>query len=115
MPEGSNGPNGLVVDPREPDPLYLAAWCRDKGERGEGGRIYLSTNAGMTWTPVLDRDRHVYDITIDPRDAKILYACGFESSAWKSSDRGENWTRVPGFNSKWGHRVMPDPQDPEEH
>jgi len=114
MPEGSNGPNGLAADPREPDRLYLAAWARDKGERGEGGGIYLSTNAGMTWTRVLDRDRHVYDITIDPRDAKILYACGFESSAWKSNDRGENWTRVPGFNFKWGHRVIPDPEDPKK-
>src|SRR5216683_336375 len=111
MPEGSNGPNGLAVDPSEPDRLYLAAWARDKGEHGEGGGIYLSTNAGITWTRVLDRDRHVYDVTIDPRDAKTLYASGFESSAWKSNDRGENWTRISGFNFKWGHRVIPDPED----
>ncbi len=99
MPEGSNGPNGLAVDPSEPDRLYLAAWARDKGEHGEG---------------VLDRDRHVYDVTIDPHDAKTLYASGFESSAWKSNDRGENWTRIPGFNFKWGHRVIPDPDDPKK-
>src|SRR6267142_5279586 len=111
MPEGSNAPNGLVVDPSAPDRLYLAAWARDKGEHGEGGGIFLSVNAGETWTRVLDRDRHVYDVTIDPRDAKILYASGFESSAWKSNDHGENWTRIPGFNFKWGHRVIPDPQD----
>ena len=111
MPEGSNAPNGLAVDPSAPDRLYLAAWARDNGEHGEGGGIYLSVNAGDTWTQVLDRDRHVYDVTIDPRDARILYASGFESSAWKSSDRGESWTRIPGFNFKWGHRVIPDPED----
>jgi photosystem II stability/assembly factor-like uncharacterized protein len=111
MPEGSNGPNGLAVDPSTPDRLYLGAWARNKGDHGDGGGIYLSTNAGMTWTRVLDRDRHVYDITIDSRDAKILYASGFESSAWKSNDRGENWTRIPGFNFKWGHRVILDPED----
>jgi photosystem II stability/assembly factor-like uncharacterized protein len=111
MPEGSNAPNGLAVDPSAPDRLYLAAWARDKGEHGEGGGIFLSVNAGDTWTRVLDRDRHVYDVTIDPRDARILYASGFESSAWKSNDRGESWTRIPGFNFKWGHRVIPDPED----
>src|SRR6267378_637210 len=113
MPEGSNAPNGLAADPSAPDRLYLAAWARDKGEHGEGGGIYLSVDAGKTWRRVLDRDRHVYDVSIDPRDAKILYASGFESSAWRSNDRGESWTRIPGFNFKWGHRVIPDPEDPK--
>jgi photosystem II stability/assembly factor-like uncharacterized protein len=114
MPEGSNAPNGLATDPSAPDRLYLAAWARDTGEHGEGGGIYLSEDAGKTWKQVLDRDRHVYDVTIDPRDAKIVYATGFESSAWKSIDHGESWTRIPGFNFKWGHRVIADPQDPQK-
>ena len=114
MPEGSNAPNGLAIDPHAPGRLYLATWARDTGEHGEGGGIYLSVDAGGTWTRVLDRDRHVYDVTIDPRDPKILYASGFESSAWKSTDRGEKWTRIPGFNFKWGHRVIPDLQDPKK-
>jgi len=111
MPEGSNAPNGLAIDPGSPARLYLAAWARDKGEHGEGGGIYLSEDAGKTWKRVLERDRHVYDVTIDARDPKILYASGFESSAWKSSDRGEHWARIGGFNFKWGHRVIPDPSD----
>ena len=114
MPQGSNGPNGLAVDPQDPNRLYLAAWARDKGEHGDGGGIYLSEDAGKTWRQVLERDRHIYDVTIDPRDAHILYAAGFESSAWRSADRGETWTRIPGFNFKWGHRVIPDPQDPKK-
>jgi photosystem II stability/assembly factor-like uncharacterized protein len=111
MPEGSNAPNGLAIDPGSPARLYLAAWARDKGEHGEGGGIYLSEDGGKTWRRVLERDRHIYDVTIDARDPKILYASGFESSAWKSSDRGEHWTRIAGFNFKWGHRVIPDPSD----
>ena len=114
MPEGSNAPNGLAVDPADVSRLYLATWARDKGEHGDGGGIFLSQDAGKTWKQVLDRDRHVYDVTIDPRDAKILYAAGFESSAWKSADRGEHWARIPGFNFKWGHRVIPDPADPQK-
>jgi photosystem II stability/assembly factor-like uncharacterized protein len=111
MPEGSNAPNGLAVDPEDANRLYLATWARDKGEHGDGGGIFLSEDAGKTWKQVLDRDRHVYDVTIDPRNSKVLYAAGFESSAWRSSDRAEHWTRIPGFNFKWGHRVIPDPED----
>ncbi|MGA2590245.1 MAG: hypothetical protein ABSH32_10050 [Bryobacteraceae bacterium] len=112
LPAGVNGPNGLALDPRDPRRMYLAAWGRATGTHGEGGGIYLSTDAGQHWRVVLDRDRHVYDVTIDPRNANLLYASGFESSAWRSTDRGEHWTRIPGFNFKWGHRVIPDPEDP---
>ena len=114
MPPGSNAPNGLAVDPLDSNRLYLAAWARDKGEHGDGGGIFLSEDAGKTWRQVLERDRHVYDVTIDPRDAKVLYAAGFESSAWRSTDRGAHWMRIPGFNFKWGHRVIADPQDPQK-
>jgi hypothetical protein len=45
-------------------------------------------------------------------NSHILFAAGFESSALHSSDRGEHWARIPGFNFKWGQRVMPDLADP---
>ena len=111
LPEGTNGPNGLAIDPDSPDRLYLAAWARASGVHGDGGGIFLSENGGKTWKQVLEKDRHIYDITVDPVDPKILYAAGFESSAWRSADRGLHWTRIPGFNFKWGQRVIPDPQD----
>jgi len=114
MPTGVNAPNGLLSDPQDANRLYLAAWARATGMHGEGGGIFLSTDAGKTWRTLFDRDRHIYDITNDPRDPNILYAAGFESSAWRSTDRGEHWTRIPGFNFKWGHRVIPDPQDPQK-
>ena len=75
------------------------------------GGIFVSTDGGATWRNDFARDQHVYDVTIDPRDPKILYACGFESSAWKSTDRGKTWRRLRGYNFKWGHRVIPDPND----
>jgi photosystem II stability/assembly factor-like uncharacterized protein len=114
MPETSNAPNGLAIDPNNPRRLYLAAWARASGMHGDGGGVYLSEDAGKTWRQVLEKDRHVYDVTIDPRDSKILYASGFESSIWRSSDRGEHWSRIPGFNFKWGHRVMTDPADAQK-
>lgn len=111
LPEGLNGPNGLAADPRDPKRLYLAAWGRRAPSTGVMGGIWLSTDAGNSWRNVLGRDQHVYDVTIDPRDPKVLYACGFESSAWRSSDRGLTWQRIRGYNFKWGHRVLADPAD----
>jgi photosystem II stability/assembly factor-like uncharacterized protein len=108
LPAGVNGPNGLAIDPADPQRLYLAVWRR---VQSGGGGIYLSRDAGRTWRNVHAADQHVYDITVDPRGAGTLYACGFESSAWRSTDRGETWRRIPGYNFKWGHRVIPDPAD----
>ncbi len=114
LPDGTNAPNGLAVDPESPDRLYLATWARATGEHGEGGGIFVSENGGKNWKQVLDKDRHTYDVTIDPRDPNVIYATGFESSAWRSADRGLHWTRIPGFNFKWGHRVVPDPLNRDE-
>lgn len=111
LPEGVNAPNGLAIDPKSPDRLYLAAWARATGMHGEGGGIFLSEDRGKTWKWVLDKDRHIYDVVVDPLDPNRLFAAGFESSAWKSTDRGAHWTRIPGFNFKWGQRVVPDPFD----
>ena len=111
LPSGTNGPNGLAIDPDDPRRLYLAAWGRRAGTEASGGGIFLSTDAGETWRPVLDKDQHIYDVTIDPRDPLLMYASGFESSAWRSADRGETWRRIRGYNFKWGHRVIPDPAD----
>jgi photosystem II stability/assembly factor-like uncharacterized protein len=111
LPEGTNAPNGLAIDPNSPDRLYLAAWARATGKHGDGGGIFLSEDGGKSWKQVLDKDRHIYDVTVDPADSNVLYAAGFESSAWRSADRGLHWTRIPGFNFKWAQRVVPDPLD----
>src|SRR5579864_9093804 len=111
LPQEVNGPNGLAVDPKSPERLYLAAWARASGTHGDGGGIFVSDDAGHTWRQVFDRDRHVYDVTVDSDNSNILYAAGFESSAWRSTDRGEHWSRIPGFNFKWAYRVIPDPVD----
>jgi photosystem II stability/assembly factor-like uncharacterized protein len=115
LPDDVNGPQGLEIDPENPQRLYLAAWARHPdATRTVGGGIFLSTDGGATWRRVLARDRYVHDITVDPRNPKVVYACGFESSAWRSDDRGENWQRVRGYNFKWGRRVIPDPLDPNK-
>jgi photosystem II stability/assembly factor-like uncharacterized protein len=112
LPQGVNGPNGLAIDSQDPGRLYLATWARSTPQGAEDGGIYLSTDGGATWRRVLAQDQHVYDVTMDPRNPRLLYAAGFEASAWRSSDRGVTWRRIPGFDFKWAHRVIVDPRDP---
>jgi photosystem II stability/assembly factor-like uncharacterized protein len=111
LPAGTNGPNGLTIDPADPKRLYLSAWGVTHPDGDTGGGIFLSTDAGATWRPVFTEAQHVYDVTVDPRDASVLYACGFDQAAFRSTDRGLTWTRIRGFNFKWGQRAIADPAD----
>jgi photosystem II stability/assembly factor-like uncharacterized protein len=112
LPKGVNAPNGLAIDPHDPQRLYLAAWPRAVGLHGEGGGVYLSTNGGESWKQVFDRETHVYDVTIDPRNPNTVFAAGYNSSVWISRDRGEHWKRIAGPNFHWMDRVIPDPEHP---
>jgi photosystem II stability/assembly factor-like uncharacterized protein len=114
LPEGVNGPMGITVDPRDPSRLYLSAWARYKlyvTEPAPDGGIYLSADAGQHWQNVLNASRRIDDVTVDPRNSDLVYAAGFEASAWRSADRGKTWSRIGGFNFRLGQRVIPDPID----
>ncbi len=60
LPEGTNGPNGLAIDPNSPDRLYLAAWARATGAHGDGGGVFLSEDGGKSWKQVLDEGGSPY-------------------------------------------------------
>lgn len=115
LPRGVNGPVSMAIDPDDPKRLILSAWGRQQAERfssDTSGGIYLSENDGRSWTCVL-QDQHIHDITIDNIN-KVYYACGFNSAAYRSEDRGGGWTRIKGYDFKWGKRVDPDPRNPNK-
>ncbi|MFH1707831.1 MAG: hypothetical protein ABIF71_07930 [Planctomycetota bacterium] len=113
LPEDTNGPNDLQVDPTAPDHLYLAMWGRYRPEGDIGGGVFMSTDRGTTWTRIFDGDQHVYSTTVDPSTPNIIYAAGFESSVYRSADRGATWGRLRGFTFKSAYRVIPDPMRPD--
>jgi photosystem II stability/assembly factor-like uncharacterized protein len=113
LPARVNGPMGLAVDARDAKLLHLAAWGRENRAPGAmadlDGGIYRSTDGGASWNRVLARDAHVYDVTADPAQPETLYAAGFESTLWRSTDRGQHWAPIAGPPFQWLHRVIPDP------
>ena len=115
LPEGCNGPTSLIVDHKNPKRLVLSAWGKlmpNWRASDTGGGIYVSDNDGLTWTQVMAHDQHIYAVSLDPRNGRY-YACGFNASVYYSEDGAMTWNRSKGYNFKWGHRVIPDPRDPE--
>jgi photosystem II stability/assembly factor-like uncharacterized protein len=112
LPESVNGPVGLTLDPRDNRRMYLSAWGQGRAGVDVGGGVFLTTDSGATWKPVFQESQHVYDVTVDPRNPQVIYACGFDGGAWRSDDAGATWNRIRGYNFKWGHRVVVDPVNP---
>lgn len=101
----------IVVDPTDPNTVYVAAYgpvWSDGGERG----VYKSTDGGETWTCIKSVSTYTgcNNLIMDPRDPKVLYAAfhqrqrkvftyiggGPESALFKSSDAGLTWKKLEG-------------------
>jgi photosystem II stability/assembly factor-like uncharacterized protein len=111
LPDRVTAPNDLVMDPSDPNLLYLSCWPLAQQGQEVGGGLYRSEDGGNTWARVLRESLHVYASAVD--SSGVLYAGTFNSMLLRSDDRGETWQRLGGYNFKWGHRPVPDPHDPE--
>jgi len=93
--------------PSSPQIVYAAcgsAEClsRDEDLRGcsqSGGGIYVSRDAGETWTSATDENtdnKPMAALAVDPRDANTLYAGVLGSGGvYKTIDGGKRWVRLP--------------------
>ena len=100
---------GIVVDPENPDIVFVAAEGSVWGPGGDRG-LYKTTDGGKTWIKVLEISENtgVNNVVIDPADHNILYATseqrrrhvytkiggGPESAVYKSSDNGKTWRKI---------------------
>ncbi len=114
LPSGVTGPTALEIDPRDAQRLYLTAWGQEGDSADRNGGVYASDDGGKTWRALFTKSQHVYDLTIDPQHPDTLYICGFDAAAYRSTDRGAHWERIKGYDFKWGHRVILDPNDPTQ-
>ncbi len=105
----------IVVDPRDPERVFVAAIGHAFGPNPERG-IFRTTDGGRNWRKVLfiDDSTGAQDIVMDPSNPRILYASmwkfqrtpwsmlagGGRSGLWKSTDGGDTWreiSRAPGI------------------
>ena len=101
----------VVIDPKNPDTVYVAALGHLFGPNPERG-VYKTTDGGKSWNLVkfLDNDTGFTDIVLDPVNPNILYAASYQrrragccfngggpgSAIWKSTDAGKSWNKLTG-------------------
>jgi photosystem II stability/assembly factor-like uncharacterized protein len=105
---------GIVVDPRNPDVVLVAA----SGDRWSGAErgVYKTTDGGKSWQKTLYKDAEtgVPDLEADPDNSTILYASLWtrpddpfstdepekkkkqDAAIYKSTDQGSTWNVVEG-------------------
>jgi photosystem II stability/assembly factor-like uncharacterized protein len=99
----------VVIDPRNPDVVYVAALGHLWGQNQERG-LYKTIDGGKTWARILfiSQDTGVVDVKLDPRNPDTLYASSYErrrtpfgfngggpeSALYKSTDGGATWKKL---------------------
>src|SRR5512143_3772070 len=101
----------VVIDPRDPDHVYVAALGHLYGPQAEKG-VYRTTDGGKNWEKVLfvNDSSGANELVMDPTNPRVLYATfwqmeihtwgrtsgGAGSGIWKSTDGGTTWKRLTG-------------------
>ncbi len=99
----------IVVDPKNPDIVYVAAIGHLYTYNKERG-VYKSIDGGKTWKKVLyvNNKTGAIDLVMNPKNPKILYAAMWErdrrawnfvesgegSGIYRSVDGGEHWEKL---------------------
>lgn len=113
LPKGVNAPSDLLIDPDNPQRMYLSCWPRRINEKDVFGGVYLTTDGGMNWKQVFDERVRVFAAAFDPLDSQTIFINTFQNAAYRSDDGGKTWNRIKGYRFKWGHRPVPDPWNPD--
>ena len=99
----------IVIDPRDPDIVYVAAmgplWAPG-GDRG----LFKTIDGGKTWTNTksISAQTGFTELVMDPANPDVLYAAslqrerreygflpgGPESAIWKTTDGAKTWTKL---------------------
>lgn len=112
----------ILLDPNDPNTAWVAVLGHLYSPNPERG-IYKTTDGGQNWKKVLfvNENSGGIDLVVDPLDPNTLYAatwtrerrawnftgCGEGSGIWKSTDKGETFTRLntPGSGFPTGSKV----------
>ncbi|MEO7443986.1 MAG: hypothetical protein ABIT96_11235 [Ferruginibacter sp.] len=106
--KNSSQVGGIVIDPADPQTVYVAAYGSLRTSGGERG-IYKTTDGGKTWRQSLYVSPYTgfFEIHMSPANSKILYAVahqrqrnlysgvrgGPETAIYRSLDSGATWVK----------------------
>ncbi len=101
------GVTDMVIDPRDPNRIYAVTWEHHRTIAawmggGEKSRLYVSTDAGDTWTQLetgLPKGKWgKTGLAISPINPDVLYAAieldRTTGGVWRSENRGGSWTKM---------------------
>ncbi len=99
----------VLIDPKEPNVVYVAAIGHPYGPNKERG-VFRSQDGGQTWNNILfvDDKTGAADLVFDPHNSKTIYASMWQvlrrpweidefgpgSGIYKSTDGGDHWAQL---------------------
>ncbi len=101
------GAGDMIIDPRNPDRLYVAMWQRQRtvaayvGGGPESG-LWRSEDGGETWdeltTGLPSGNMGKIGIAVSPMQPDVVYAAieldRREGGVWRSDNRGSSWSKM---------------------
>jgi photosystem II stability/assembly factor-like uncharacterized protein len=104
--------SAILVDPRDPDRVFVAVLGHPYGPNVERG-VFRSTDGGESWQKVLYKDENTgaVDLAFDPTNPQTVYTVlwaarqgpwengewsGAGSGLFKSTDGGSTWSQLTG-------------------
>src|SRR5712671_1495345 len=103
----------ILIDPKDPNKLYVAALGHAYGPNPERG-VFRSNDAGKNWQRILFKDENTgaIDLAFEPGDPQTIYASlwrtrrppwsiyppsnGPGSGLYRSRDGGDHWEQISG-------------------
>lgn len=112
LPDSLNGPHDLLIDPDNPDRMYLSCWPRTVDGKDRFGGVFTTLDGGLSWKQTFDERVRVNSAGLDKKNPGVIFINTFQNAAYRSDDFGENWKRIKGYRFKWGQRAIPDIHHP---
>jgi photosystem II stability/assembly factor-like uncharacterized protein len=120
------GVTDLVMDPRNPEVLYAAAYQRRRHvwtliDGGPESAIYKSRDAGATWQKLTNglpkEDKGRIGLAVSPADPDVVYAiveaARGSGGLYRSRDAGANWEKrsaTQATSPQYYQHLIPDPK-----